>query len=162
MEMERVFVGPGELYVAEEPASLVIVLGSCVAVTFHCRRLGLSMACHCLLPNGPAGDFRYVNSSVNWMADRFRKIGIGSRETEVLLFGGGYMFAAPLTQKGLSHVGRENSVKARQILKEKGYRLAGGEIGGRTGRKIYYNTATGRALVKRTGSFGAAANRMGL
>lgn len=156
------FIGPGELCVAEEPVNFVIVLGSCVAVTFHCRRLGISIACHCLLPSGPAGNLRYVDSSVNWMIKRFRALGIGRQETQVLIFGGGYMFGPLRTGNGrrpggLKHIGRENSIMAKKILKKEGYRVAGGEIGGRTGRKIFYDTATGRAMVKRTGSFGITA-----
>ncbi|MBI5015734.1 MAG: chemotaxis protein CheD [Deltaproteobacteria bacterium] len=144
---------PGELLVVEQPSVAVTVLGSCVAVTLFHRRTRLGALCHAMLPEAAArgtGDdpFRYVEPSLRYMAAEFRRRGIGARETEVKMFGGGdVLLSRP--RDGDPTVGARNVSAALQCLDEQEYTIMARDVGGTRGRKIYFDTSSGFVFVKR-------------
>jgi chemotaxis protein CheD len=144
---------PGELVVVERPTVVVTVLGSCVSVTLLHRRSGLGAICHALLPEGAVwgnegGGFRYVEPSVRYMTEEFRRRGIGPRETEVKVFGGGDVLVTNMGPGELT-VGARNVQAALGALQGEGYNVAASDVGGKRGRKIYFDTSTGAVLLKR-------------
>ncbi len=73
----EVYLLPGELYLAREPAIIRTILGSCVGVTFWSARLGVGALCHSLLPRCPtngsapmarAWGHRYVDFAIRDLA----------------------------------------------------------------------------------------------
>lgn len=154
------YLKPGEMFLATEPMVISTLLGSCVSITmFHpVRKIGAM--CHGLLPScRESGNcqceeechngFRNMTCSIRLMLDRFKALGISSRELEVKLFGGSDMFEANGEKSKKPTVGRQNIAVTLDILKEAQIRISASDLGGERGRKIYFFTHTGEVLLKR-------------
>jgi chemotaxis protein CheD len=145
------YLKPGELAVAERPALVSTVLGSCVAVTLFSPRLGVGAICHAMLPMaaGRPG-FKFVDSSLQHMLQRFVALGVAKAELVAKLFGGADMFQ-PTQPSATQSVGRQNIQAATTLLQQQGVRLAAADTGGRQGRKLLFYSHTGEVLLKRLG-----------
>ncbi len=151
MKATRIYLKPGEFYAAESPAVVSTVLGSCIAVTFFSSRTGIGSICHALLPRNPASHevatFRYVDSSILHMLQRFDVMGINRGEMEVKVLGGADVLEG-LSGAAVS-IGRQNIEAAFRIIEHERLSVAVTDVGGTIGRKISFCTHTGRVLLKR-------------
>jgi chemotaxis protein CheD len=146
----RVYLGPGELLIAEEPTIVTTVLGSCVAVTMYTRSKKLGAICHAMLPYAhpnTTSSFRYVDTSLLYMLEFFRQKGIKEADIEAKLIGGGDVLDHISTVS--ASVGQQNITAALELLKKEGIQLAARDIGGPLGRKIHFHTHTGKVLLSR-------------
>lgn len=146
---------PGELYLARGPAILRTILGSCVGVTFWCRRLAAGALCHGVLPRcpndsmaGPAEGARYVDFSIRHLTREFEALGARREELEVKLFGGADVLP---TNGRRNHptVGALNCLAACQVAAEEGLTVSARDLGGTRGRRIHFHTGTGEVLLHR-------------
>ncbi|MDD4951642.1 MAG: chemotaxis protein CheD [Desulfovibrionaceae bacterium] len=142
----------------EGPARVSTVLGSCVAVTFHDLELGLGAIFHALLPRsaelepqglGASWVFRYVDSSIRFLAARFEALGLERRNIQVKVFGGANLLSRAGSGPWPHCVGQRNAEVAFAELKALGFRVKAHDVGGRQGRKIIFSTADGEVLLKR-------------
>lgn len=166
----EIFLNPGEIYIAEKPTIISTILGSCVAITLFNPRLGMAAMCHALLPhcdqhrkNGSHVNFesaacqicrepfKYVDCSFILMSDAFFRFGIRPQETEIKLFGGAQILIHERKSQKSATVGEQNIEAALQLLADSGLTLAASNVGGKAGRKIYFNTKTGEILLRRLG-----------
>jgi chemotaxis protein CheD len=143
---------PGELYLARSPAILRTILGSCVGVTFWSQRLGAGALCHRVLPRHPsvwhanfdrADCHRYVDSSIRYLAMEFDKLGARREEIVVKVFGGTDVLAVTPGCTRVT-VGAQNCAVALDVLPDEGFVITASDIGGRRGRRIQFDTSTGR------------------
>ena len=150
--LESIYLKPGELAIAERPALISTVLGSCVAVTMFTPRLGVGAICHAMLPHctGPGG-VRFVDRALSHMLERFDKFGLARSELVVKMFGGADMFEQ-VRPAPAPTVGRQNIQAATELLKNAGVRLAATDTGGRQGRKLLFYSHTGEVFLKRLGA----------
>ncbi|NTV29796.1 MAG: chemotaxis protein CheD, partial [Candidatus Omnitrophica bacterium] len=150
--MQRVFLLPGELCVSGEPMFMATLLGSCVAVCVYNRHSGAAGMNHFLRDrlatrNEPYGKFgdtatTFLVRSLLSMDDR-----IGRYEAKI--FGGG----AVVGNLGMgAGIGVENIKVARSVLEKFKIPLVEEDVGGRHGRKVYFNTKTFRVEVRRIGA----------
>jgi len=150
-----VFLKPGEWVLADEPTRVKTILGSCVAVTVRSPRLGLAAVTHCLLPNaGEAGESvddttapRYVDSALDIVFDAFARRGALLAELEVKLVGGADGLTREMS-RGRYSVGARNVRTALQEIASRGLTPAVSVVGGRAGRVLVFDTATGNLFVK--------------
>jgi chemotaxis protein CheD len=158
--MRKLYLKPGEYYLGDQPARIVTVLGSCVAVSMFHRKSGLAALCHALAPDcGPAADctngcaqiYRYVNCMIPAMARAFLTRGIRPMDTETKLFGGAAMINAYSGATPRKSVGAMNIAAARKVIQNFGLILKSADVGGHLGRKIIFDTSTGDVLLKRLG-----------
>lgn len=147
--LESIYLKPGELAVAERPALVSTVLGSCVAVTLFSPRLGVGAICHAMLPlaEGREG-FKFVDTSLAHMLESFERLGVTKRELVAKLFGGADMFEV-LRPASSPTVGWQNVQAARTILQREGLHLSASDTGGQQGRKLLFYSHTGEVLLKR-------------
>ncbi len=133
------------------PARVITVLGSCVSVTMFSERLGIGAICHALLPKraGAEDDFKFVDSSIVQMVKAFEKLEIRRHEIEVKLFGGADMFPDKTGNMLFSPVGEQNVRIALSTLQRENLRLRASDVGGRSGRKLYYYIHANRVLVRK-------------
>jgi chemotaxis protein CheD len=147
----NIFLGPGGLYISEKPAVVSTILGSCISVTIYNKRLKIGGICHALLPKNktPSGGetFRYVDSAISYMLQKFETMGIKKDEMEVKLLGGADVFDH--MDGHTKSVGQQNRETALEILKNERLTLSVSDVGGNLGRKIHFYTHTGRVLLKR-------------
>jgi chemotaxis protein CheD len=153
-----IYLKTGEIHFSEQSASVFTVLGSCLAVTMFHRRSGISAICHGLLPEclekERCGNCRepgkYVECAIQWMMKRYKQQGVSLHDIEIKVFGGADSFSAePGGRRGISSIGQRNTMTAMETLEKEGLRILSSDVGGATGRKLFFNTQTGEVLLKR-------------
>ena len=156
--LPEIYLKVGEIHFSEQSASVWTVLGSCLALTMFHRRLGIGAICHGFLPEcrekgtctidcQEAG--KYVDCAIRWMTKRFKQKGVPLREIEVKVFGGADTLSARFGGRGGINIGKRNAATAIQMLEKEGLSILSLDVGGATGRKLFFNTRTGEVLLKR-------------
>jgi chemotaxis protein CheD len=157
-----VFLKPSETFLGgpgDAAGRVTTILGSCVSVTFYCARRRVGAICHALLPRCPApaacrsrcaDHGRFVACVLPALLKRLRGLGIAPRDVACGVFGGSDLFGI----EGRSAVGRGNAETALGFLEAARLRPAARDTGGRTGRKLIFDTETGEIWLKRLGPTG--------
>ena len=152
------YLKPGEMHIADRPGSVTTVLGSCISVTMYNPRLKMGAICHGMMPRwverrdgrGKSDErFKYVDYSIRYMVEAFRSFGIGPREIEAKLFGGADMFSSGGDEIRYLSVGKQNIMKALEVMGEEGLTVKKRDIGGTQGRKLHFYLHTGAVFLKR-------------
>ena len=147
---QKIYLKPGELVVADEPALVTTVLGSCIAVTLYSPRLQIGTICHAVLPTGKTSQpSRYVDQSVHFMLNYFRKQRVDIKELVAKMFGGAEMFTQVIPESRDRTVGAQNIRSALDSLSLAGMEPVALDVGGKQGRKLIFNTRTGEVFLKR-------------
>ena len=150
LEVFRYHLEPGGLFTCGEPAMVSAVLGTCVAVCLHDRRLKIGGMNHFLYPKtkffGPSGGSQYADVSIPALIQRLRRQGCRLEDMEAQIFGGG---EAPGIL-GSDKTGSRNVRMARRLLKKNGIRVVSEDVGGLKGRRLLFHTGTNEALVMKT------------
>lgn len=158
-ELPQIHVQPGESHLVRTPAILCTLLGSCVGVTFWVKRLGVGALCHPMMPSFPArlsapvegaSALRYVDFTIRDLAAQLDATGARRPETEVKLFGGADVLQVA-QNSSRSSVGKLNCEAALRVLRAEGYAIAASSLGGEVGMQIYFNTTSGKVLLRRFG-----------
>jgi len=146
-----IYLKPGEQYFAVSPAIVSTVLGSCVSITMHSPEHGKSAICHAVLPEeiSPGEPFRYVDSAIAAMLRLFDRHGIRKNVLEVKLFGGADILPPSDNSYRERTVGKQNILRAQQIIKREQLSLLSYDVGGTRGRKIIFHTQSGVIYLKR-------------
>jgi chemotaxis protein CheD len=147
----NIFLKPGEVVVAYEPALISSVLGSCVAVTMFSPSLRIGAICHAMLPDcgGRVDDLRYVDNAVPYIYRRMREC--GAIDLVVKLFGGAQVLDAGSYDVTRNTVGEMNVARSKMILASLGLVIAAQDTGGFQGRKLYFCTRDGAVYLHRMG-----------
>jgi len=149
----NIYLKPAEVHITDRPTIIATVLGSCVAVVMFNERTGMAGMCHAMLPfNGGTNGhdpYRYVDSSIEYMIRRFESHGIRRNEIKVKLFGGADVLYYMEEDKERHTVGKKNVAKALEIINSEKLNLLMSDVGGTSGRKIFFFTHTGEILLKR-------------
>ncbi len=153
---------PAELYIAQTPAVIKTILGSCISMVFYCDRLGISGITHAQLPgefsnslcyehcptlcglNRSKDAFKYVTSSTGYMLKQFKAMNIMPHEIEIKLFGGANVLKTIHTIKT---VGEKNIIVAHDIIEQCQLRLTAEDTGGNKGRTLYLFSHSGEVRV---------------
>lgn len=144
-----VSLGIGEIHVTSQSVIISTVLGSCVAVCLHDEIRGVAGMNHYLLPrpeveNGNRSH-RFGLYSIREMIQDLRNLGAEPRNLRAKIFGGAHVLAQFSAFKSIPD---RNIEIARQILKEAGIRIIAEEVGGDRGRRVHFETGTGKVLVR--------------
>lgn len=86
-----------------------------------------------------------MDSSISYMLNEFEKMGIKRNEIEVKIFGGASIIDATHRKS----VGQTNIEEALNVIRDKDLQVLNHDFGGTLGRKIIFNTHTGRVLLKK-------------
>jgi chemotaxis protein CheD len=123
------------------------VLGTCVAVCLHDRRLKIGGMNHFLYPkSGFFGSISndYGDVAIPALIDKLRRLGSRVQDLEAQIFGGGD------TDFSRGATGEKNVKIARKILKKNGIAIVSEDVGGRKGRRVIFHTGTNESLVMKT------------
>ena len=149
VEVYRYHLEPGGLFACGEPAMVSTVLGACVAVCLHDRRLKIGGMNHFLYPKtrifGPATP-QYANVAIPALIKSLQRQGSRLEDLEAQIFGGGEIWGG----LGADKTGGHNVKMARKILKKNGIRVVSEDVGGSKGRRLIFHTGTNEALVMKT------------
>ena len=148
----RIFLSPGEVACAAEPTLITTVLGSCVAVTLWDslqRRGGVN---HFVLPHNTPERVgtRYGEMAMAQLVDRMVDMGAKPRSLQAKVFGG-----AGVLVLGGEHgsVGAANVALALADLSRRRIPVMACRTGGKRGRLLIFDTATGEAFVRRLAGY---------
>ncbi len=147
----NIFLKPGEVAVASEPALISTVLGSCVAVTMFSPLLRIGAICHAMLPDCGErfDDLRYVAPAVYFIYRKLKERGAAS--LVVKLFGGAQVLDVGGYDACRQTVGEQNVERTEQVLASLGLLISAQDTGGLRGRKLYFCTRDGTVYVHRVG-----------
>lgn len=145
--LNKLFVLGGQVVVKEEPIELVTILGSCVSVCLLERRAMIGGMNHFLLPE-TVNDAKSLHGGIaatRLLIQLMIRKSSSVRNIEAQVFGGASRF---FTEDSFLNVGRQNVEAAHIVLEEAGIPVVRRDTGGELGRKIYFNTQTGRVIIK--------------
>jgi chemotaxis protein CheD len=157
-ELKRFDVFSGKYIITSAPALLTTILGSCVSVCLWERELTMAGMNHYLLPGTPedkTGNMDRGITSIRLLIESMlnRKAQIKNLEAKVF---GGCNSLNP--NCNLFKTGELNVAVAFQVLKEYNIRVNASNVGGCHGRKIVFNSNTGKVRMRLLGESGAAIN----
>lgn len=149
---DQVFLLPGEMHFAKRPTRIATLLGSCVAVVLHDPVRGWGGMNHFLLPDGTingtvpgkAGDV-----STALLIRLATMSGCLPADLRATIIGGGQV-AAQLSSAGsrLGDIGTRNIAAAHRALKLAGIPATETATGGTLGRRVAFDSASGRIDVQ--------------
>ena len=141
------FLFPGTIFADPLEYQISTVLGSCVAVCLWDRVIRKGGMNHMMLPfwNGEGlASPKYGNIAMEKLLGKMLSIGCHKEHLIAKVFGG-----ANVTGTGLEvfMIGDRNIMLALQMLEEFRIPVIAKDVGGRVGRKIIMNSASGVVLV---------------
>ena len=150
LDMDNVYLKPGEGLVTRTPVLVSTVLGSCVAVTMFSAASGFGAICHAMLPDnaGRETDLRYVDTALRHIYEKLLEYGV-SGDLEVKLFGGAQVLNVAERALHKQTVGDQNVAAAETMLASLGLVIAASDTGGLRGRKLFFCTRSGDVFVRR-------------
>jgi chemotaxis protein CheD len=153
-ELKQVYLHPGELYASPEPAKVMIILGSCVAVCLYNPRLAIGGATHFLLPTLEGEGHRsprYGDVAIERLLQELRLAGSKSKDLHAEVYGGASVLQA-FSSGANGSIGEKNVRLAIEILSRESIPVMRRDTGGSKGRKINMRTDTGAISCKVIGS----------
>jgi chemotaxis protein CheD len=147
----------GEHRVLRGAGVLVAVgLGSCVAIILHDRHAQVAGLAHVVLPSASLSrehhrPARFANTAVPLLLGAMRAEGADVARIVARLVGGASMFAN-LLAAGAVAMGERNVLAAQAVLRGVGLPIVGEEVGGTSGRSVWFDVRRGTALVRSMGA----------
>jgi chemotaxis protein CheD len=143
------YLYPGGLFANKEPYLVTTVLGSCVSVCLWDSVLKAGGINHYMLPlwNGDGlASPRYGNIAIPRLIEKMLDLGSLKKNLEAKVFGGGEVLRI---KEGVLNVGERNIMQALDMLKQNNIAVSITNVGGQYGRKLIYDTSTGKVLMKK-------------
>lgn len=149
--LNKKYIHSGQLFVAVRETTIQTVLGSCVAVCLYDQVSKISGMNHYLLPlwnNDGLASPKYGNISIEKLIDAMETVGCERKNIIAKVFGG----ASPnnFCDKNNLLVGQKNINIAMDLLNKAKIKVVASDVGGNRGRKIAFNSVTGKVTLKYT------------
>jgi chemotaxis protein CheD len=140
---EFTYLLPGELIVTADALKISTILGSCVAVCLYDRDRKIAGMNHYRLPVNKTNDtmrYRYGDTSLDYMLEQMIRIGAQKNKILARVYGGSSMF---MNTGPSFNIGEQNVTMAAKFLKQHDISVKAIETGGKTGRKVIFDTSAG-------------------
>lgn len=147
---KRVFLLPGEYHVSRTKCEIATLLGSCVSVILKHKSLPCGGMNHYLLDRAPTGDSdkgRYGDTSLQTILWLMKKIDHNVANFSAGIYGGAAVVSHLANGSG-SDIGLRNIALARDFLKANRIKITEEDVGGKSGRRVYFDTETGKVRTK--------------
>ena len=148
IEPYKYHLEPGYIFASAEPALISTVVGTCVAVCIHDRRLKAGGMNHYFYPKPGRGEnttAKFGNVAIHALIRMMIRLGSRIEDMEAQIFGGGSRL-----MDDSSSTGKKNLKIARKILKKRGIPVVSEDTGGIKGRRVIFHTGTNEAIVMKT------------
>jgi chemotaxis protein CheD len=143
-EPNSYFLFPSNLYVSAEETNILTILGSCVAVCIWDPITKIGGMNHFMLPlwngNGLASP-KYGNIAIKKLIEKLENMGVKKSNMQAKVFGGGEVLE---TSSNNFIIGKRNISIAYEMLEEYKIPIMSSNTNGKLGRKIIFNTRTGK------------------
>lgn len=140
------FLYPSTIYVSNQEAEVMTILGSCIAVCLWDQVLKIGGVNHYMLPlwNGQGlASPKYGNIAIQKLVEKMQDHGSLINNIQAKVFGG----ASNLYGESYYQIGERNIQIARKSLSDLKIKLIAESVGGNRGRKIIFNTNNGQVLM---------------
>ncbi len=143
MSGNKIFILPGELTVSRKPVMISTLLGSCVAVCLYNPKKGYAGMNHYMLPFGENSSMKnkYGRNAILKLLEMMLRLDPDKNNIEAHIYGGGAVVGHLSSGAG---IGKKNIDIANQLLAEHGIKIKTRRVGGNSGRKIFFDTGTGK------------------
>lgn len=145
---KKYFLFEGQFMITTVPSEIITVLGSCVSICLWDKNLNVAGINHYLLPGSdkdeagnPSRGYSSIRMLIRSMLNRKCKI----ENIEAKIFGG---CNSIYNENGKFVTGQQNVDVAVRTLREAGIQIVANQTGGKTGRKIIFNTRTGKVRMR--------------
>ncbi len=150
-QLEEVRVDMACMRVESKPVELLTSVGSCVAVCMYDSVHRCGGLAHVMLPSSSIGPpeplpSKFANTAVPALAQGIRGLTGTSTRLSAKIAGGANMFANTCANK--LDVGAKNVKAVKRALAEHKISLIGEDVGGSYGRRVTFNVASGKAIVR--------------
>jgi chemotaxis protein CheD len=136
-----------------EPETIVLILGSCVAVCIWDHRNAIGGATHYLLPTWDGRGLpsaRYGSVAILALLQKLADAGANRDRLRAKIFGGGCLFGFTSELAGKKNdLGTRNVDVAVEVLSKEKIPLLSLEVGGDRGQRISFHTGTGDTTATR-------------
>ena len=144
-------VGMAQIAVVQQGEIARAVLGSCIGLVLMHEHRRIAAVAHIVLPQGqgrpgPAGKF--ADTAIPEMLLMLGDQGISRIGISAKLVGGANMFSS----SGPLQIGRENHAVVKSLLQELRIPIVGEHVGGKVGRRMTFDSATGELHIEMAGS----------
>jgi len=148
----NIYLQPGQLHVADRPATITTILASCIAVCLFDPRRRIGGMNHFLLPHALTNDgspaARFGSSATQLLIDQLLAMGTRPRDLQAKVFGGASVIHAVAANRDGILLGEANARCAFDLLAQAQIPVVASDVGGKRGRKIIFRTDDGAALMK--------------
>ncbi len=147
--VDSYFLHPGGLFVKNTEYVVRTVLGSCISVCLWDPVLQAGGINHYMLAlwNGEGlPSPRYGNIAIPKLIENMLQLGCKRQNLQAKIFGGAAVIG---NSTGVLNIGTRNIQLAEDMLKEEKIPIRGRDVDGNLGRKILFNTRTGRVSLKK-------------
>ncbi len=148
IELRKHIVFPGQFIITSVPTLISTVLGSCVSVCLWDKVLKIGAMNHYLLPGTTEDDPGDANRGMTSTRILIRSLinrKVKLENLEAKVFGG---CNSLYINNDHFKVGEHNISMAMDILKNYNIKVTAQHVGGGYGRKIVFNTATGKVRMR--------------
>lgn len=148
---EVIRVGMSEIVVSRSPNVLAAVgLGSCVAVCVYDPLTATGGMAHIMLPQNSLSvevkkPGKFADTAIPELLEQFTRMGAALSRAEIKISGGAQMFGG---DNHLLMIGPRNVEAVERLLAERNLKIAGKNVGGKSGRSVRFDLATGLVSVK--------------
>ena len=144
------FLKPGEAIISPDPILVSTILGSCVAVTMYSPAKGIGAICHAMMPVNlkQDNDLFYVDTAVRYLHQKMQEHGAHT-DMIIKLFGGAQVLGGNYSTTARRSVGEQNIIQAKKTLDQLGLTIAKEDIGGTSGRKLFFSIKTGDVYLRK-------------
>lgn len=145
----KVYLHPGQIFIAAHPSAITTILGSCVSLCLWDPVLKIGGINHYLLPFWVGDDIaspRFGTVAIETLIEKVLSMGARKNRLRAKLFGGACVIEAFRERK--DHVGIVNARLAENMLHMQGIPVVERDLAGRRGRKLVFNTDDGTSWIK--------------
>lgn len=143
------FLLPSALYFKDKPTVVTTILGTCIAVCMYDIKQQIGGINHYMLPlwNGAGlASPKFGNIAIEKLIEKFEMQGSERKHLIAKVFGGKQN--ENMNENSILNIGERNIAVVREMLAQHRIRIAAESVGGPYGRKIIFNTLTGKVQMK--------------
>jgi chemotaxis protein CheD len=148
MELKKHVVFPGQFIITSVPTLISTVLGSCVSVCLWDKEKKIGAMNHYLLPGTPDDTVNNMDrglTSIRMLIRSLANRSVNVQTLEAKVFGG---CNSLYINNDYFRIGERNVEVALEMLKQHNIALTAQHVGGSVGRKIVFNTETGKVRMR--------------
>ena len=151
--MQLINVGVAQISIANNPAVLRTILGSCIGICIYDKVKKTGGLAHILLPTGTGGKEKpekYADTAIPLLLEKLYKEGCKRENMSAKITGGASMFKFN-SSVTLAQIGERNIEMTIKKLEEGHIPIMVADVGGNSGRVIDFYLEDGRLKVRAGG-----------